>query len=194
MTIFPSLPKTDSITPEAFAKAYGTGFGLTIRFLRSKGASIDAAEELAQTAWVRGWEARSQLRAEGRIVPWINSIAYHRFCNEQRRLGRHAELIEVSDTRKPALAEKLDAGMLLGLCSPIDKILLTKRYLEGLEVRDIAANQGLSEVAVRVRIHRCQSSLRERVANRTLAAGAKAVRSRRAMVPRGCDFEEPVAA
>ena len=163
MKLHNSQSETDSITPDAFAHAYMKGFRVTVRFLRSKGASIDAAEELAQTAWARGWEARAQLQIENRILPWINSIAYHRFCNDQRRLGRHSQLIEVSDSRRPTSVDSLDAGILLNLCSPIEKKLLTQRYIEGLEMKEIAATQGLTEIAVRVRIHRCQCSLRARV-------------------------------
>ncbi len=47
---------------EAFAKEYVKGLRQTIRFLLSKGADIDLAEELAQAAWARGWEARKQLK------------------------------------------------------------------------------------------------------------------------------------
>ena len=151
------------MTADSFGEAYAKGFGLTVRFLLSKGANVDTAEELAQTAWVRGWEARGQLLAQERILPWINSIAYRRFCNDRRRAVRHSELIEVTDTKAAAPSTALDAGIMLSLCSPFDKKLLTQRYLEGLEMKEIAIAQGLSEIAVRVRIHRCQCALRSSV-------------------------------
>jgi hypothetical protein len=46
------------MTQESFAAAYRNGFHTTMRLMLSKGLLIDEAEELAQAAWVRGWEAR----------------------------------------------------------------------------------------------------------------------------------------
>ncbi len=147
------------ITRECFADAYMKGYRMTVRFLLAKGANVDTAEELAQSAWARGWEAREQLHLENRILPWVNSIAYHRFCNDQRR-ARHVELTEITDPKTPSAATALDAAALLNRCSPFDKTLLTQRYMDGMELKEIAAIQGLSEIAVRVRIHRCRCCLR----------------------------------
>jgi len=192
MTLYPSQLEKESITPEAFAQAYLRGFRVTVRFLCSKGASVDAAEELAQTAWVRGWEARAQLQVEDRLLPWINSIAFRRFCNDQRRRGRYSQLTEVSDSRRPSLTESLDAGILLNLCSPIEKKLLTQRYFEGLELKEIAATQGLTEIAVRVRIYRCQCWLRARVAHG--ARNGKYLKLRPRWIQSDSDRLEPRAA
>lgn len=153
----------ESIAPESFAKAYANGFRLTVRFLLSKGANADSAEELAQTAWVRGWEARSQLRFEERILPWINSIAYRRFCSDRRYAMRFSELADLTEPTAPAPSAVLDAGILLRLCSPSDRRILKQRYLEDMEIKEIAEVSGLTETAVRVRIHRCRRSLRSRI-------------------------------
>jgi RNA polymerase sigma factor (sigma-70 family) len=150
----------DAIAPESFAEAYARGFRLTVRFLLSKGASIDTAEELAQTAWARGWEARSQLRLEERLLPWINSIAYRRFCNDRRIAMRHSEFLDTTAASASTPSAVLDAKTLLKLCSPTDGTILKHRYLEGMDMKEIAEELGLTEIAVRVRIHRCQSWLR----------------------------------
>ena len=152
----------------AFAQAYVQGFPQTIKFLVKKGVSFTLAEELAQVAWVRGWEARRQLKLRDCTIAWINTIAYRRFCNHQRRIRRMAELRELPDERlrEPALA--LDAALLLGRCSPLERALLEQRYVEGIDLREIAAAHGLSEMAVRLRLHRCRHSLRK-----TILAGGR---------------------
>jgi RNA polymerase sigma factor (sigma-70 family) len=169
---------TAPITRECFADAYLKGYRMTVRFLLAKGANVDVAEELAQSAWARGWEAREQLQLEDRILPWVNSIAYHRFCNDQRR-ARHVELTEITDTKVPSAAMALDAEKLLNLCSPFDKTLLMQRYVDGMELKEIAAAQGLSEIAVRVRIHRCRCCLRSLVENGGRASRGKRPRQER---------------
>lgn len=153
----------DSIEPESFAEAYAKGFRLTVRFLLSKGASVDNAEELAQTAWVRGWEARSQLRLKERLLPWINSIAYRRFCNDRRVAVRQSEFCDTTAASASPPGAVLDAKILLNLCSAIDGTILKHRYLDGMNIKEIAEALGLTEIAVRVRLHRCQSWLRSRL-------------------------------
>ena len=148
------------IAPESFAEAYANGFRLTVKFLLSKGASVDNAEELAQTAWVRGWEARSQLRIEERLLPWINSIAYRRFCSDRRVAVRQSVFLDTTAANASAPGAVVDAKVLLNLCSRTDGTILKHRYLEGMDIAEIAVELGLTEGAVRVRIHRCQAWLR----------------------------------
>jgi len=45
-----------------YAVAFENGYGATRRFLLSRGAGFEEADEIAQAAWVRGWEYREQLR------------------------------------------------------------------------------------------------------------------------------------
>lgn len=144
----------------AFALAYSQGFPQTISFLVGKGVSYTLAEELAQVAWARGWEARRQLRLEGSVTAWINTIAYRRLCNHQRRLTRTVALTEHQDLRVLEPSLSLDAELLLSRCSPLDRALLRQRYVDGMNLREIAATHGLSEMAVRLRLHRCRHGLR----------------------------------
>ncbi len=149
------------LTSDSFGEAYVNGVRHTIRFLLAKGADIDMAEELAQAAWVRGWEAREQLQSEDRLLPWINTIAFHWLCNDRRRFLRQSPLpADVLDWRNHDTTTTLDANMLLAHCSTLEKALLNDRYVDGREMKEIAASKGLSEIAVRVRIHRCQRALR----------------------------------
>ena len=150
------------MTPRSFAEAYDSGFDSTVRFLLSKGVKYSEAEELAQSAWARGWEARDQLRMEGRVVPWVNSIAFHQLCNEKRRLTRLAELEECPDTRHTPTRyfAKVEAERLLDQCSPLDHSLLLERYTDGQPIKEIGHAHGMSAVAVRVRLHRARNALR----------------------------------
>lgn len=157
----PRLLAMNTISSECFAQAYSGGFRLTVRFLRSKGATEDEAEEVAQTAWTRGWEARSQLHEPELVVPWVNTIAYHRLCSGHRRAGRYVALTDWVGAEHTSESTRADAHTMLSRCSARDRALLIQRYYEGLDIREIAQRQGLSEVAVRVRIHRCQNGLRE---------------------------------
>ena len=52
----------------AYAEAFQNGFGATRRFLISRGAPLEEAEEIAQAAWARGWEYCEQLRDPGLVL------------------------------------------------------------------------------------------------------------------------------
>ena len=43
------------MTREDYGAAYEEGYRVTVRLLISRGSAPDAAEEIAQSAWVRGW-------------------------------------------------------------------------------------------------------------------------------------------
>src|SRR5450631_66866 len=83
---------TGIMTPEFFTQAYRKGLHLTTRLLLSKGLSIEEAEEFAQSAWARGWEARHQLREPDRIMTWVNTIAMHKMYSAKRSGHREEEL------------------------------------------------------------------------------------------------------
>jgi DNA-directed RNA polymerase specialized sigma24 family protein len=168
------------MSQEFFANAYQQGYRATVRFLLCKGAFPDEAEEMAQAAWTRGWEARTQLKSEDRILPWVNSIAYHALCTERRRRSRHGELKEMPDKRPgPAscLAE-IDVNRLMTLCSPLDRSLLLERFCAGHNMEDIARKHCLSRVATRVRIHRSKVSLRRHTQEKAAALRRQMVAAR----------------
>ena len=149
-----------SLSRERFGAAYAQGLRRTIAFLISRGTGVDVAEELAQYAWARGWECRTQLRCEDNLQPWINNIAYHRLCNEQRQRRWYK-----TETDEPAVrtfnpTDSIDAARMLKRCSSFEKLLMMQHYWEGMRIREIAKLHGLSEIAVRLRIHRCRRTLR----------------------------------
>ncbi len=150
------------MTPEMFATAYEQRFERTVRFLLSKGLDRDAAEEYAQAAWAKGWEARAQLRDQGRILPWVNSIAFHTLCNETRNNSKHSVLGKLADCRNcPSVGcAAIDAERLIAHCCLLDRKLLHDRYLWGFSISEIARRRAMTAGSVRVRIHRCKAALR----------------------------------
>ncbi len=150
------------MTKDDFASAYEAGRHSTVRLLLSKGLMIEEAEELAQSAWARGWEARHQLKEEDRVVQWVNSIAINTMFNEMRRLKRYEPLDDASTraARPVAVSDKIDAEKLLSQCSGLDRSLMVHRFAGGFDMEEIATMHGLSGVATRVRIHRAKLALR----------------------------------
>src|SRR5690606_1486872 len=80
------------LTPTEFSQAYERFYSRTVRFLQSRGVGPDVAEEVAQVAWVRGWERQSQLQSDSALLPWVNSIALNSLRAYFRRQSRSPQL------------------------------------------------------------------------------------------------------
>lgn len=147
---------------EVYAEDYRKGLPATIRLLLSKGLLLEEAEELAQAAWVRGWEAQHQLKQSERVVAWVNSIAMNAMYNLKRRTKRMEQLEEngSAHTTTAAVGARIDAARLLARCSPLDRSLIVHRFAGGYVMDEIAQIHGISAVATRVRIHRAKAALR----------------------------------
>jgi len=146
---------------EEYAEAFQTGYGATRRFLISRGAPLDEAEEIAQAAWARGWEYRDQLRDPGLVGYWVNSIARNLF-----RARFRAPIAVPLDDLDPAYAFDTDAielGRLLDRCSRRDRALLEKT-LEGYSAEEIAQTAGITSTGIRVRLLRVRQALRQKIA------------------------------
>ncbi len=57
------------LTPQQFSDLYESCYARTVRFLQSRGVGPEVAEEVAQSAWVRGWERQSQLQSDSAFLP-----------------------------------------------------------------------------------------------------------------------------
>jgi DNA-directed RNA polymerase specialized sigma24 family protein len=145
-----------------FAAAFENGYGATRRFLISRGVSIDEAEEIAQAAWVRGWEYRDQLRDPGLVGFWVNSIARNLF----RARFRAPILLPLDNGPDPSYTFNLDLleiARLLERCSEKDRLLL-EQTLEGYSAEEIARDSGITSTGIRVRLLRLRNSLKEQLA------------------------------
>jgi DNA-directed RNA polymerase specialized sigma24 family protein len=145
----------------AYAEAFQNGFGATRRFLISRGAALDEAEEIAQAAWARGWEYREQLRDPGLVGFWVNSIARNLF----RARFRAGIPVPLELAKEPSYAfdtDTIDLRTMLGRCSHRDRALF-ERTLEGYSAEEIARGAGISSTGIRVRLLRARQSMRQRM-------------------------------
>jgi len=86
---------------------------------------VDEAEEIAQAAWVRGWEYREQLRDPGLVGYWVNSIARNLF----RARFRTAALVPLDAVKEPAYCfdtAAIDLRGALHHCTERDRVLFER--------------------------------------------------------------------
>src|SRR5579864_3227657 len=97
-----------------YAEAFEAGFPATRRFLLSRGAGLEEAEEIAQAAWARGWEYRDQLRDPALVGFWVNSIARNLF----RARFRSKVILPIDGVDSPYTMnlEEIEVHLLLDRC------------------------------------------------------------------------------
>jgi DNA-directed RNA polymerase specialized sigma24 family protein len=148
------------MTRTAYGQAYQAGFERTIRFLISRGAARDGAQEAAQAAWVRGWERLDQLRNDEMLLTWVNTIAlniYRRVRQTEERF--HQPLPELYSRLRIDIAA-IDVARILKFCRPRERHLL-ELQMQGVTTREIARYDGVTETAIRIRLMRARRAARE---------------------------------
>ena len=143
-----------------YAEAFETGYPATRRFLLSRGAALEEAEEIAQAAWVRGWEYREQLRDPGLVGFWVNSIARNLFRAKFR--SKIAVPLDNVDCPYTMSLEDIELRRLLDRCPRRDRELL-ERSLQGYSAEEIAKDEGITSTGIRVRMLRIRQALREQL-------------------------------
>jgi DNA-directed RNA polymerase specialized sigma24 family protein len=152
------------MTHEAYGEAYQQGFRKTVRVLCSRGAPVNFAEDIAQAAWLRGWQKLDQLRDEAMIVSWVNAIAinYHRRGSQIE--ARYQFLPERCGHIGIDLAP-LEAEKILNHCRPRDRVLF-EQQMGGLTTLEIAKKQGVTATAIRIRFLRARRAVRASLEDR----------------------------
>ena len=145
-----------------YADAFQKGYSATRRFLLSRGAALDEAEEIAQAAWVRGWEYRQQLRDPSMVNFWVNSIARNLF-RARFRTPPVIPLEGIDPSYCMSLEEQIEVRRMLERCPPRDRALLEKS-LEGYSAEEIAKDEGISSTGIRVRMLRIRQGIRAQIA------------------------------
>jgi RNA polymerase sigma-70 factor (ECF subfamily) len=132
------------------------------------------AEEAAQEAFIRGYRRLWLLGDGAKFAAWITTIARHAAINLGLRHRRELNKRERWALEQPATASPT-AGETTELCPPetlrqtlaelpaAHRECLVLFYLEGKSGAEAAATLGISEVALRVRLHRARAALRERL-------------------------------
>jgi RNA polymerase sigma-70 factor (ECF subfamily) len=125
----------------------------------------DAAEDLAQDAFVEAFRQIRALRDPARVGAWLHGIVQRLSYKWLRRSSRQTSVENETFEQMPAVPDKHDdPGDLCELLNELPdqyRQVLAARYLEDLEYEEIAEQLGTTVNNVRVRCHRAKTRLRE---------------------------------
>lgn len=135
------------------------------------------AEDAAQEAVVKAWQARTSLRDPEKLRPWLLRIAVN-VCREWRRgrFGLHQRLQQaLPDDSERALATlesdpgASDAAAGLDLRDAINaldhdlRLIVVLRYYGGMDATEIGTALAIPPATVRTRLRRALTVLRQRL-------------------------------
>jgi RNA polymerase sigma-70 factor (ECF subfamily) len=147
----------------------GPLINLAYRFCRDRGR----AEEMAQEAFLRAFNALGQWRREAMFSTWLFSLATRLYCTQLRRIPIHS--LSLDDIPEPRNPERTDAGLeeeetartlrrALDALPPKYREPLLLYYFHELDVTAAAKNLGLPEGTLKARLSRGRDLLRAKLA------------------------------
>jgi len=164
---------------QAFAGLVKRYQGSVFAFLWRMGLRRTVIEELAQEAFVRAWTNLGDFQPErAAFSTWLFAISRNLALNEISRAGHRLEIAAdedldqacVEETPATLLERKRDKARLhvaLGELEPAQRCVLALSYLSELSLAEVAAIEGISVGAAKVRLHRARQALRQVLEKRT---------------------------
>ncbi|MGG6343106.1 RNA polymerase sigma factor [Stenotrophomonas indicatrix] len=134
-----------------------------------------ASEDIAQEAFVKGWQQLHQLRSATSFLPWLRQITRNLardWLRAQRGRPLSGEAAEVALTmaadptpgaadRLQRLEEEIAAEDIISALPADSREVLLLYYREGQHSQQVADLLGLSDAAVRKRLSRARAQVRE---------------------------------
>jgi RNA polymerase sigma-70 factor, ECF subfamily len=128
------------------------------------------AEDVAQEAYLRVFRSLGSFRQEARFETWLYRIVTNAAFTHLRRRGRFGvvlseeqeQAIEEPEVRPvEAALDRDEVKRALELLTPGSRTVVVLKDVYGLSCQEIADEMGLSEAAVKVRLHRARKRLKE---------------------------------
>lgn len=148
-----------------FEEIYTTYWPRILRLCLGFTNDQEFAKDLAQETFIIVWKQLPKFRGESNIGTWIFRIASNhclRQVEKLNRIQRNALPSHLSDDNPTSIDLKIELlHSYIAELSESDRIIISLE-LEDVKQSDIATIMGLSESAIRVRIHRIKEKLTKR--------------------------------
>jgi RNA polymerase sigma-70 factor, ECF subfamily len=159
-----------SLSPEAIAQLV-EGHREFLAFLERRVESREAAEDILQTAFVRGLEHGAGVEDEN-VIAWFYRVLRNAIIDHYRRRSTSARAMEVWG-REFIESQAPEAELTQKICQCVSGLLPTLKpeYRDALQIVDLqegrlselARQSGISTENAAVRVHRARKALRRRI-------------------------------
>jgi RNA polymerase sigma-70 factor, ECF subfamily len=129
------------------------------------GISAGDQEDIIQDVLIAIHLRRMQWDSTMPLLPWVFAITHNKIIDEVRRRVRFRELdrrfLPIKDIHEETVAINAvhDVGRVLETLPPRNRKIVSSIRIEGYSARELAQQLGISEVAVRIVLHRSLKGL-----------------------------------
>lgn len=132
-------------------------------YVRSRFGAFEVLEDCVQESLLALHRARHTYDPRKPFRPWLFTVVRHRCIDVLRRTqlshtSHDMERLRAADTD---LSSQLDSASLLGRLTPKEREAVTLTKLEGYSMAEAGRRCGVSEGAMKVRVHRALRSLKK---------------------------------
>jgi anti-anti-sigma factor len=161
-----AAPLQGAMTPEDYGAAYEKNFGRTVSLTQQRGFTREDAMDIAQDAWLRGFQKLRQLKNPSAVSAWVNQIARRSGRPTVRRINREAPLPEGGPvlTVVPEKVGYIDLRRALDSCRSRDFEILRRVEVMGESTREVANALNTTDGAVHSALWRAKRQLKSRLA------------------------------
>lgn len=160
-----SLGRNKARARWAFGQLVRRHEGAVRLLLRSLCRSHAQADDLAQDAFMKAWQALEQLKDPDKFQPWLKRLAYREFLHAYRRAQvEHRFLQTQADAAllvDPLSLEDLDEEVtqILSWCTREQAEMLVLSYAFGFKIDEIAQDRDMPAGTVKSLIHRAKQTI-----------------------------------
>lgn len=151
-----------------YRRHHGRVYGVIVRLVGQAGAR---AEDLAQEAFVRAWQALPGFRFESAVSTWLHRLAVNTALMELRarksRPGLDGDEDALDNVATPDTAGRAmlgrDLEQAVATLPPRARAVLVLHDVEGWKHEEIAAELGMAVGSSKAQLHRARGLLRTRI-------------------------------
>lgn len=162
-----ALKNHPSATAEVIDRHKGMVFNLALRML----SNYEDAEEASQDTFIKAFKALHTFRYDCQFSTWLFRICYNTCITQKRRSQKGIQKVSITnanageyqasngetDDRKECLIQAM------GELSKEDAAIVSLFYFDELPTTKISEISGISEVNVRVKLHRSRKFLKDKL-------------------------------